>query len=120
LGAAAEEVSAWDRSELEPGTRVFNVVIDLVERDPEHLMTGMSASVEIITRRLSRTVYIRKECIFDEGEHHIVYVRQGNTFQATRVTPGAENARFVQIREGLRPGQSIARQRPIRDAEAGL
>jgi multidrug efflux pump subunit AcrA (membrane-fusion protein) len=73
----------------------------------------MSASVEIVTRRLPQTVYIRKECVFDEGEQHVVYVRRGNRFQAMRVTPGAENARFVQVKAGVQPGQSVARQRPI-------
>ena len=46
-------------------------------------------------------------------------LRHGDSFRAINVKPGAENRRFVQITEGLRPGQSVARQRPILDEETG-
>jgi RND family efflux transporter MFP subunit len=120
IGAMAELLGPEDTSGLEPGTRVFNVTVDLAEKDPAHLVPGMTATAEFVTRRLRDVVYVNKESVFEEGEAHVVYLLRGNQIVATPVTLGPENAEFVEVRKGLRPGQQIAKQRPITPEEAGL
>jgi multidrug resistance efflux pump len=119
VGAIAEEIDPEDSSALVAGTRVFNVTLDLVEKDPAHLVPGMSATVEYITARLPRAIYVPRECVFEEGDAHVVYVRKGSGFVKTRVTAGAENGQFDEIKQGLKPGMEIARQRPIATEGSG-
>jgi multidrug resistance efflux pump len=113
VGAIAEEIDPEDASALVAGTRVFTVTLDLAEKDPAHLVPGMSTSVEFITARRPRAVYIPRECLFEEGDAHVVYVRKGDRFVKTRVTAGAENRQFDEIQEGLRPMMEVAKRRPI-------
>jgi multidrug efflux pump subunit AcrA (membrane-fusion protein) len=113
VGGIASEVDPSDTSGLEPGTKVFGVNLDLVGRPPRDLLPGMTANVEIVTRRLVRAVYVRKECVFEDGDYHIVYKLKGNGFVKTRVTPGAENLELVEIQGEIRPGDQVARQRPL-------
>src|SRR5262249_25452501 len=108
-----------DTSVLAAGTRVFNVLLELSKKESSHFVPGMTATVEFITQRLPQAVYVPNDCVFEEGEYHVAYVRKGKQFVATRVTPGAENARLVQIKKGLQPGQQISRQRPMAPEESG-
>jgi HlyD family secretion protein len=120
IGGIASEVDPTDTSGLEPGTKIFNVNIELVGTRPHDLLPGMTATVEIVTRRLPHAAFIRKDTIFEDGDYHIVYKRKENTFVPVRVTPGAENLDFVQIKQGVKPGDQVARQRPITRAEGGI
>jgi HlyD family secretion protein len=120
LGGIASEVDPSDTSGLEPGTKVFNVHIDLTGKASRELLPGMTVNVEIVTQRLSKATYVRKDCVFEQGDEHIVYKRTGNTFAATRVTPGAENMQYVEIKQGLRVGDDVSRQRPIANGEGGV
>jgi len=119
IGGIASEVDPTDTSGLEPGTKIFNVNIELVGKRPVNLLPGMTATVEIVTHRVPRATFVRKDSVFEDGDYHIVYKRAGNTFKTARVTPGAENLEFVQIKQGLQPGDQVARQRPIAHVEGG-
>jgi HlyD family secretion protein len=119
VGSIAEEVDPEDSTVLVAGTRVFNVTLDLVEKDSTHLVPGMSTTVEFVTARLARALYIPRECVFEEGDTHVVYVLKGNRFVKTRITAGAENGQFDEIKQGLKPGMEIARQRPLAPGEGG-
>lgn len=119
VGSIAEEVDPEDSTVLVAGTRIFSVTLELSERDREHLIPGMSATVEFVTARLPRAVYVPRECVFEEGDTHVVYVREKERFVKTRVMAGAENGQFDEIKKGLKPGMEIARQRPIATEENG-
>src|SRR4029079_3234693 len=73
IGGIASEVDPTDTSGLEPGTKIFNVNIDLVGKRPTGLLPGMTATVEIVTHRLSHATFVRKDCVFEDGDYHIVY-----------------------------------------------
>jgi HlyD family secretion protein len=119
VGSIAEEIQTQDSSALVAGTRIFNVTLDLSEKDREHLVPGMSATVEFVTARLPHAVYVPRDCVFEEGDTHVVYVLNRNRFVKTRVTAGAENGQFDEIKQGLKPGMEVARQRPIATEENG-
>ena len=61
------------------------------ERDAKRLTPGMNATMEIVTHRIPTAVYLPKQCVFDRGSDHVVYVRRGGSFAAVSVTPGEEN-----------------------------
>jgi multidrug efflux pump subunit AcrA (membrane-fusion protein) len=82
----------------------------------------MTANVEMVAQRLARAIYVPKECVFDQGDRHVVYrwvpisgpagQRRGRLIP-TPVVPGRENAQYVVIRRGLRPGERVATERPL-------
>lgn len=119
MGSVAEEIGPWETSGLEPGTRVFTVTLDLRTKATKRLYPGMTANVELITRQIPSAVYVPRHCVFESEEGHVVYrwvpaqdgARKGR-FVATPVEPGLQNARYVVIRRGLKPGERLATRKP--------
>jgi HlyD family secretion protein len=118
ISSVAEEISPWEDAEYPTGTKVFNVTVELKERDPKRLVPGMNATMEIITQRISSSVYVSKGCVFDRGTDHAVYVRRGARFDPVVVKPGEENATHVRILRGLRGGEWVATSDPTRRIES--
>jgi multidrug efflux pump subunit AcrA (membrane-fusion protein) len=137
ISSVAEEIPPWENTGLDPGTRAFTITIDVREKDAKRLLPGMTANVEMVAQRLARAIYVPKECVFDEGDRHVVYrwvpisgppggvrtrtpgsaasQRRGRLIP-TPVVPGRENAQYVVIRRGLRPGERVATERPMAQA----
>lgn len=118
ISSIAEEVVPWDTSGAEPGTRVFNVTLDLKMDRKKRFFPGMTANVEIITREVAQAVYVPKQSVFENGEGHVVYrwvkaTGDKGRFVATPVSPGIENKRHVVIRRGLKPGDRVATRKPV-------
>lgn len=114
ISSVASEVSAWDDSGFDQGTRVFTVTVELRERDAKRLIPGMNATMEIVTRRVPTAVYLPKQCVFNRGAEHVVYVRRQGSFKAVPVTPGEENVKHVRIVRGLKGGEWVATSDPTR------
>jgi HlyD family secretion protein len=113
ISSVAEEIRPWESTNLDPGTRAFTITLAVQDKKAARLLPGVTANVEIISQRLGGVVYVPKQCVFDEGDRHVVYRRLGDgRFVATPVLPGAENTRHVVIRKGLRPGQRVATTKP--------
>jgi multidrug efflux pump subunit AcrA (membrane-fusion protein) len=114
ISSVASEVSTWDDATFDPGTRVFTVTVEMREGDSKRLIPGMNATMEIVTRRVPTAVYLPKQCVFDRGAEHVVYVRRRNSFEAVPVIPGEENDKHVRIRTGLKGGEWVATSDPTR------
>jgi HlyD family secretion protein len=114
ISSVASEVSSWDDSTFEQGTRVFNVTVEMQERDAKRLTPGMNASMEIVTRRIPDAVFLPKQCVFDRGSEHVVYVRRQDRFKVVPVTPGEENENHVRVLHGLKGGEWVATSDPTR------
>jgi hypothetical protein len=129
----AEEVAPWENSGLDPGTKAFTITLELREKDPKRLLPGVTANVEMVAQHLARVIYLPKECVFDQGDRHVVYrwvpisglganrwppeQRRGRVIPTT-VIPGRENNQYVVIRHGLRPGERVATQKPMVQASS--
>jgi RND family efflux transporter MFP subunit len=114
ISSVADVSSPWDDTGFDVGTKVFTVTIELKERDPKRLVPGMNATIEITTRSIPNAVYVLKNCVFDRGSDHVVYVQHGQSFQAVPVVVGEENDKSVCIRSGLKGGERIATEDPTR------
>jgi multidrug efflux pump subunit AcrA (membrane-fusion protein) len=84
------------------------------EQDAKRLTPGMNATMEIVTRRIPTAVYLPKQCVFDRGSEHVVYVRRQDRFKAVPVTPGEQNENHVRILRGLKGGEWVASSDPTR------
>lgn len=118
ISSVAETIAPDDESGLEPGTKVFSVTVEVREHDPKHLLPGMNATMEIVTRRFPEAVSVAKSCVFDRGPDHVVYVRPGprgtqdSGFQPVVVELGEESPTSVRVLSGLHGGEWIATTDP--------
>jgi len=118
ISSVAETASPWDDNGFEAGTKVFTVTIELPAHDPKHLLPGMNATLEIITRSIPSAVFVDKNCVFTRPDTsaQVVYVRHGKTFRPVTVTPGEESDTQVRILNGLRGGEWVATSDPTQVA----
>jgi multidrug efflux pump subunit AcrA (membrane-fusion protein) len=114
ISSVAGEISPWDDSNFEQGTRVFTVTVELRERDPKRLIPGMNATLEIVTRQVPSAVYVPQNVVFERGAEHVVYVKRRGAFEPVPVVLGEENAAHVRVKRGLKGGESIAVTDPTR------
>ncbi len=87
----------------------FEVIILIDGSDPR-LKPGMSASIEIITDRLTDAIYIPIESVFEKEGKTVVYAA-GST-KPKLVEVGVKNSDFVAINSGLEAGQKVSLRDP--------
>jgi membrane fusion protein (multidrug efflux system) len=114
ISSVASEVNDWEESQFEQGTKVFTVTVEIKEHDAKRLIPGMNATLEIVTRKIPSATYVAKNCVFERGSDHVVYVKRGSAFQPIPVELGEENAANVRILHGVRGGEWIATTDPTR------
>jgi HlyD family secretion protein len=112
IGAVAHTPSPWEDPDALPGRRVFDVIVTIEDADPEILMPGIDADVQLISKRISQAVYVPIEAIFDRSGGQTAYVRKGDRFVARKVKTGERNEKAVTVLEGLKPGESVALSDP--------
>ena len=83
------------------------------DKQSDLLVNGMSVQIEIVTNTLKDVLFVPVEAIFEDKERFFVYVQepQGGSREAD-VVIGESNARFVEIKEGLRENDVIYLYRP--------
>ncbi len=93
-------------------TRVVPVKAEL-DNPGGVLKPGMFAELEVLTNRtLAAVPAIPKTAIVQTNDKkQVVFVQNGNAFQATEVTLGSESGNFVEVKSGLFDGDMIVTQR---------
>lgn len=94
-------------SEQAANVQVFEVVIDIHERD-RRLKPGMSAQAEIIIQRLEDVLWVPLQAVFRRDGKEIVYVRDGLSYTPVEVLLGARNATAAVVESGLEADQQVA------------
>jgi len=95
--------------------REFSVEIDLDSTKGRELKPGVSAKAEIFIEDVRGAVYVPVQCVFEEEGAMRVLVAQGEGEGAPRrraVRIGPANDQFVQIVEGLEPGERVLLYNP--------
>ncbi|MCL1473676.1 efflux RND transporter periplasmic adaptor subunit [Argonema antarcticum] len=92
-------------------TRVVPVQAELNNPDGE-LKPGLFAELEVITDRTANAILaIPSSAVVDANGKKVVYVQNGNAFQAVDVTLGQTSGDLVEVKSGLFEGDSIVTQR---------
>ncbi|GAP99476.1 efflux RND transporter periplasmic adaptor subunit [Leptolyngbya sp. NIES-2104] len=99
-------------STVQGETRVVPVKVELDNADGA-LKPGMFAEIEVLTDRTPVSVLaVPKSAIVETNDKKkIVFVQNGNAFQATDVTLGRESSDFVEVTNGLFDGDKVVTQR---------
>ena len=89
---------------LNPDTKVYTVKIDFDESG-SHLRPGMTATVEILIRRLEDVLFVPIQAVQTDGEgRHRCILANG---ESRLVSLGERNRSFVEVRQGLEAGEQI-------------
>lgn len=99
-------------STVQGETRVVPVKVELDNADGA-LKPGMFAEIEVLTDRTPVSVLaVPKSAIVETNDKKkIVFVQNGNAFQATNVTLGRESGDFIEVTNGLFDGDKVVTQR---------
>lgn len=99
-------------STVQGETRVVPVKVELDNADGA-LKPGMFAEIEVLTDRTPVSVLaVPKSAIVETNDKKkIVFVQNGNAFQATEVALGRESGDFVEVTNGLFDGDKVVTQR---------
>lgn len=97
-------VSNIGQTASDKNTKVFEVIIRLNESDPL-LRPAMTTSNAIITDSLSNVVFVPLDAVYSNDSLFYVFPTRGSIKQI--VWPGIENENYVEIKEGLTPGQEL-------------
>lgn len=99
-------------SAVQGETRVVPVKVELDNADGV-LKPGMFAEIEVLTDRTPVSVLaVPKSAIVETNDKKkIVFVQNGNAFQATEIALGRESGDFVEVTNGLFDGDKVVTQR---------
>jgi len=92
--------------ELDPDTRTLPVWIAVANPDGK-LRIGMFANASVILSQNTDLLTVPKEAIMEEGGEKFVFVQTGNTFNRVDVQVGVADDRFIEIKDGLVPGDAV-------------
>ncbi len=90
---------------LSPDLKVYATEVD-IEGTYDFLKPGMSAKVEILVERLEGVVIVPVQVVANRSGKKVCYVL-GSGPQEREVKTGSFNDTFVQILEGLEPGEKV-------------
>jgi Cu(I)/Ag(I) efflux system membrane fusion protein len=107
--------------QVNPETRTARIRIEIPNPDGL-LLPDMYADVEITTGAAKPVVAVPDSALIDTGTRQVVIVDKGEgRFEPRQVTVGASGSGFVEIREGVAPGdQVVVSANFLIDAESNL
>ncbi len=98
-------------SRYNPSLKVYPATVE-IEGTHEFLKPGMSAKVEIIVKELEDVNYVPVQSVFVENNDHFVFRKSGTTYERLSVEVGDHNNDFIEVVEGLEPGEQVLLKMP--------
>lgn len=92
-------------------SKVFNVLIELTDNDPE-LKPAMTSNNNIIIKKIPDVLTIPRQCLFAENDENYVYIRESGKIFKRAVIPGPENDQEVVIQSGLQIKDKVLMSEP--------
>lgn len=92
--------------ELDPATRTLPVWVTVDNPDGK-LRVGMFTKATLLLTEHPDLLTVSKEAILEEGGEKFVFVQTGDTFDRVDVQTGVADDRFIEIKDGLVPGDSV-------------
>src|SRR5207253_2180043 len=93
---------------LAADVKVYPVQVALQGEAPE-LRPGMSAEVRIEVGQVIGVVHVPVQAVVRAGPGHFCYVKMGQEIHKRAVVPGLRSETMVEIRGGVKEGESVLR-----------
>lgn len=111
IGNIAGGDNRWEEN---PEVKKFDVEVTLTgDLAGVDIRPGVSAKVEVFIEEKHDVLFVPMQCVVLEEGEHIVYVMEAaGTVAPRRVQPGIGNEVFVEILEGVQPGDRVLLYNP--------
>jgi HlyD family secretion protein len=104
---------------MNPDLKVYNSDVYLDESDPE-LRTGMNCKVEIIVARYDDAVYVPVHTVNRvDGKPTVYILKDDGTMEPRQVEIGLDNNSMVRVVSGLKEGELVVQDPPLKAATLG-
>ncbi len=100
-------------SRYTPNLKVYPANIHIIGDQP-WLKPGMNAKAEIIVDQLAEVLYVPVQSIEVEADQHFCYIRNNGKLERRSIKTGVFNDEFIEVRDGLQSGESVALSLPKR------
>ena len=100
---------------MNPDLKVYNSEIYLEGDDPA-LRTGMSCKAEVIVEQHTDALYIPVQAVLRVGGKPTVYLLSNGTVEPREVQVGLDNLVYIRIISGLRAGEEVLLEPPLKSA----
>jgi multidrug efflux pump subunit AcrA (membrane-fusion protein) len=92
---------------VDPNTRTVNVTYE-VENSDRRLAIGQALSVRLFLSQAARSVAVPEDAVIDDGGRPVVFVQvAGESFARRPVRLGARASGYVQVLDGVKPGERV-------------
>jgi len=108
-GESFEGTVTYVGQQLDPVKRTLPVWIT-VANPTGRLKPGMFAQATVILQQLAQVLAVPRAALLEAGGERFVFVDTGSTLVRTDVRAGASDDQFVEIAEGLVPGDRVVTQ----------
>lgn len=94
-------------SRYTPNLKVYPCIIHINGYHP-WMKPGMNAKVEIIIDQLADVIYVPVQSVEVEQDQHFCYIDKSGSLERRLIKTGLFNNEFIEVRDGLRGGESVA------------
>lgn len=98
-------------SRYTPNLKVYPSTINITGTHA-WLKPGMNAQVDIIINQLADVMYVPVQSVLVTEDVHFCYVNTPGGLQRREIKTGLFNDQFIEIRDGLEPGEAVALSLP--------
>jgi len=96
-------VSRW----IDPNSRTLSVIYE-VDNTERQLAIGQALAVRLFLSQVSKALAVPEGAIIDDGGRPVIFVQvAGESFARRPVRLGARASGYVQVLDGLRPGERV-------------
>lgn len=96
-------------SEVHPGSRTVDVWVR-VSNPEERLKINMAVNVFFLADREAEAITVPRSAVLGSGGDRFVFVEEGEEYHKTPVVTGMENDKWIEVVEGLAPGDVVVTQ----------
>lgn len=98
-------------SRFTPNLKVYPASVHILGTHP-WMKPGMNAKVEILVDQLADVMFVPVQSIEVENDSHYCYVKSGGNLERRSVQTGLFNDEFIEVRNGLQLGETVALSLP--------
>ncbi len=91
---------------VDPSTKTCRVTIEIINTDNE-IKPGMFATVKIQSRIEHDKILVLKDALLVRDQRNLVFIANGNLAKWHYVDIGEGNDKYIEIKNGVQPGDSV-------------
>lgn len=95
--------------ELDPDTRTLPVWLT-VDNPDGRLRADMFVKAAVLLATHAEALTVPKPAVLEEGGERFVFVRTADTFDRVDIQTGADDDRYIEVKDGLVPGDEVVVQ----------